>query len=86
MADDSASEEQWLYGDSNPDKPEEQPEDSCTTPEKDLQQFINPDGPDTNNTETTEVRRDTKFYCRAHFLSLHKDWNVCLILEIVALS
>lgn len=59
MADDSVNEEQWLYGDSNPDKPEDQPEDSLTTSEKELQQFINPDGPDTTNAETTEAPDST---------------------------
>lgn len=62
MADDTVNEEQWLYGDSNPDKPEDQPEDSLTEPEKDLQPFINPDGPDTSNAETTEVWR---VFCEA---------------------
>lgn len=43
--DDSASEDQWLYGDSNPDHLNENPENGIEDGSKNIHAFINPDGP-----------------------------------------
>lgn len=43
--DDSASEDQWLYGDSNPDHLNENPENGVEDGSKNIHAFINPDGP-----------------------------------------
>lgn len=45
IGDDSVSEDQWLYGDSNPDQPAENNESAIDDASRIIDPFINPDAP-----------------------------------------